>query len=243
MIIVKLLKEQTYIIIKMKFTNILLLLNALVSTMAFNPLPTVLKLRTAAPLHLSMNADMNRRDIFKLPAKTAASMASIASFGAFLSLPDKYASAEEEADDLWTKHNGPYSENDLGEYTKLESGLLYKDIAVGKGQQPKDGDVVSISMVGYIFETGEKWCNTYKGIPSYQSSVRAGVRENQKFMKGLNEGVKTMKRGGKRILVIPAYLAYSYTTIFSEKNPEVPIIPGGSSLVCYVEMLDFKPLK
>jgi FKBP-type peptidyl-prolyl cis-trans isomerase len=228
----------------MKLCQIVILLNSLVSTVAFSTLPTAMKLRTtSSPNSCYMNTDVNRRDIFKFPMKTASTMAAITSFGAFLSLPDKYANAEEEADDLWTKHNGPYSENDLGEYTKLESGLLFKDVVVGKGQEPKDGYIVSISMVGYIFETGEKWCNTYKGIPSYQSSVRAGVRENQKFMKGLNEGVKTMKKGGKRILVIPAYLAYSYTTIFSEKNPEVPIIPGGSSLVCYVEMLDFKPLK
>jgi FKBP-type peptidyl-prolyl cis-trans isomerase len=61
-------------------------------------------------------------------------------------------------------------------------------------------------------------------------------------MKGLNEGVKTMQVGGKRILVIPAYLAYNYVTIFSQENPNVVIIPGGSALVCYIEMLSFKQL-
>lgn len=145
--------------------------------------------------------------------------------------------------DTWTKHNGAFTEDWLKDFEKLPSGLLYKDIDVGKGDMPNDADAVSIHMVGYIYETGEKWTNTYKGIPTFQSTVRAGVRENQKYMKGLNEGVKTMRRGGKRILVIPAYLAYNYTTILAENNPNAPIIPGGSSLVCYVEVLDFKPLK
>jgi peptidylprolyl isomerase len=119
---------------------------------------------------------------------------------------------------------------------------LYKDVKQGTGKSPNDGDAVTIQMVGYIFESGEKWSNTYKGIPAYQSVVRAGARENQKFMKGLNEGVKTMKRGGRRILVIPAYLAYNYVAIYSEKDPSVTIIPAGAALVCYVELMSFKPL-
>jgi peptidylprolyl isomerase len=225
----------------MKLSITFLLLNVLASTAnAFNNvLPATMKIRPSSRSLCDMHSEMDRRDICKLPMKSASIMASIASFGAFLNT----ANAMDDAEDLWTKHAEAFSEKSLDEYTKLDSGLLYKDIVLGKGHEPNDGDAASINMVGYVFETGEKWCNTYKGIPSYQSTVRAGVRENQKFMKGLNEGVKTMKRGGKRILVIPAYLAYSYTTIFSDKNPGIPIIPAGSSLVCYVEMLDFKPLK
>jgi peptidylprolyl isomerase len=148
----------------------------------------------------------------------------------------------DDISDVWAKHIGPFSENDLKDYTKTSSGLFYKDVVEGKGDIPNDGDAVTIQMVGYIFETGEKWTNTYKGIPQYQSVVRAGPRENQKYMKGLNEGVASMKRGGKRIIVIPAFLAYLYVTILSE-NKDATIIPGGSSLVCYVEVIDFGPLK
>jgi FKBP-type peptidyl-prolyl cis-trans isomerase len=50
-----------------------------------------------------------------------------------------------------------------------------------------------------------------------------------------------MKTGGKRILVIPAYLAYNYVAIYSQENPNVTIIPAGAALVCYIEMLSFKP--
>ena len=174
----------------------------------------------------------DRRDILKIATVALGSI-----------LLPTYANADEELDISWTEHKGPFDENNLKEYTKTDSGLLYKDVAPGSGPMPNEGDAVKIHMVGYIFETGEKWANTYKGIPSYQSVVRAGVRPNQKYMKGLNEGVKTMKKGGKRILVIPAYLAYNYTEMLSEKNPGMPVVPGGSSLVCYVEVLDFKKLE
>lgn len=227
------------------FLNSLFIITVLSQTFAFNHVSTLpnntVKLRN--PQSITMNSDMDRRHALQIPFKAIS-----ASTLGFLSLR-KTAFAQtidmddaQPVDDLWTKHAGKFDENNLGDYVKTSTGLLYKDVVVGKGKVPDDGDAVTVNMVGYIFETGEKWCNTYKGIPSYHSVVRAGVRENQKYMKGLNEGVKSMKKGGKRILVIPAYLAYSYTTIFSDKNPEVVIIPGGANLVCYVEVVDFKKL-
>lgn len=146
----------------------------------------------------------------------------------------------ETSPDAWTQHKGVFTEDEIKDFTKTASGLLYKDVAEGKGPSPNPGDAVLVEMVGYIFESGDKWTNTYKGIPVYTSTLRAGARENQKYMKGLNEGVLTMKRGGKRILVIPAYLAYQYVQIHAEKDPSQVIIPGGANLVCYIECLDFK---
>lgn len=202
--------------------------------------PMLLKQNTKNIQCMMMKEDgFSRRDIFVNTVKTLG-------IAKLLQIRKSYAQEEprvEEPSSVWSIHKGPFSENDLGEYTKTDTGLLYKDIEVGTGPMPNDGDAVTINMAGYIFETGDKWCNTYKGIPSYNSVVRAGVRPNQKFMKGLNEGVKTMKKGGKRILVIPAYLAYQYTTIFSQNNPDQIIIPGGSNIVCYVEVVDFRKLE
>jgi len=185
----------------------------------------------------------DRRDMLSTAASFLPILALTSSLSSKAFAQDEVQEVVEQVNDGWTQHIGKFDEKNLKDYTTTSSGLLYKDIQEGTGKMPNDGDAVSIEMVGYIFETGDKWCNTYKGIPTYGSTVRAGVRENQKFMKGLNEGVKTMKKGGRRILVIPAYLAYSYTTIFSPKNKEDPLIPGGSALVCYIEMLDFKKLQ
>ena len=227
-----------------KILQSLLLFNLFSDIMGFSI--SSLSLRTSRILNKNTKnlcqMSLERRDFISKPVFASISVASLIPF----TLQKVCALELEEAkesDDYWTKHNGKFSEDFLKDLTKKESGLLYKDITIGKGESPKDGDAVTIQMVGYIYETGEKWTNTYKGIPAYQSVVRAGARPNQKYMKGLNEGVADMKRGGKRVLVIPAYLAYSYLTIYSEKDPSVEIIPGGSSIVCYIEMVDFRTLK
>lgn len=217
-----------------KILQALLLFNLFIDTLGFSL--SKLSLRTFKNPNKNLcYMSLERREFIKKPLYAAPIISSIP-----FSLKNVYAS---EAEDYWTKHDGVFSEDFLKDMTKKDSGLLYKDITIGTGESPNNGDAVTIQLVGYIYETGEKWTNTYKGIPAYQSVIRAGARPNQKYMKGLNEGVADMKRGGKRVLVIPAYLAYSYLTIYSEKDPSVEIIPGGSSLVCYVEMVDFKPLK
>lgn len=185
---------------------------------------------------VQMNMNNNRRDFITNVGK-ATSIAPL-----LLSLKKSNA-LEEESPELWTQHRGTFGDEFLKDMTTLESGLLFKDVKLGEGEMPKIGDEATIQMVGYIYENGEKWTNTYKGIPTSESVVRVGCRPNQKYMKGLNEGLVNMKKGGKRILVIPAYLAYNYLTIFSEHDPNVEIIPGGSSLVCYVELTDFRTPK
>lgn len=215
----------------------LLFVNIFTASFGYSVIPNVTtKLRNSNnKITMSLNDNIDRRDALKLPFKSIA----LSSLGLSITRPFlRNAHSIPVAEDYWTKHNGAYTEDEIKDYEKLPSGLLFKEIEKGTGKEAKDGDMVTINMVSYIYETGEKWCNTYKGIPYYQSTLRAGKRENQKYMKGLNEGLLNMKVGGKRILVIPAYLAYKYTEIMSEVNPDVAIIPGGSSLVCYVEMVE-----
>lgn len=120
----------------------------------------------------------NRRDMGKAIFVTGLSTAIITAEPHI-----KQANAKENvAEDTWTQHSGKFSEDEIKDFVQTKSGLLYKDIETGKGQTSKDGELVTLEMVGYIFETGEKWCNTYKGIPTYKSVIRAGPRENQKFM-------------------------------------------------------------
>jgi peptidylprolyl isomerase len=182
----------------------------------------------------------SRSDLIRIGSATSALFVYDTLFSTYSKRPPTVA-AEEMPDDSWTVHNGLFTDDEIKDFTKTSSGLLYKDVTTGKGSSPKEGDSVTLQMVGYIYDTGEKWTNTYNGIPAYQSVIRAGPRPNQKFMKGLNEGVLTMKTGGKRILVIPAYLAYNYVAIYSQENPNVTIIPAGAALVCYIELLSFKP--
>lgn len=223
----------------MSALKVLLLINMFITTAYGFVYPTqMLSLRNlnshpnaVNKLSMSLSNNNDRRDFISKFGKFAA-------VAPTLTISLRQALAQEESSDQWTIHKGSFGEDFIKDMVTKKSGLLYKDISEGSGSVAKDGDMATIHMVGYIYENGEKWTNTYKGIPTSESVLRVGCRENQKYMKGLNEGLVDMKKGGKRVLVIPAYLAYNYLTLFSDSNIEV--IPGGSTLVCYVELIDLK---
>lgn len=223
----------------MSVPKVLLFINMFITTAYGFVYPTqMLSLRnlnarqsSVNKLSMTLGNNNDRRDFISKFGKIAATAPTLA-----ISL--RQAMAQEVSSDQWTIHKGSFDEEFIKDMVTKKSGLLYKDISEGTGNAAKDGDMATIHMVGYIYENGEKWTNTYKGIPTSESVLRVGCRENQKYMKGLNEGLVDMKKGGKRVLVIPAYLAYNYLTLFSDSNIEV--IPGGSTLVCYVELIDLK---
>ncbi|KAJ4807811.1 Peptidylprolyl isomerase [Rhynchospora pubera] len=83
-----------------------------------------------------------------------------------------------------------------------ESGLQYKDIVVGEGPSPPIGFQVAANYVamvpsGQIFDSSLE-----KGQP-YIFRVGSG-----QVIKGLDEGILSMKVGGKRRLYIPGSLAF-----------------------------------
>ncbi|XP_078164775.1 FKBP-like peptidyl-prolyl cis-trans isomerase family protein isoform X2 [Carex rostrata] len=83
-----------------------------------------------------------------------------------------------------------------------ESGLQYKDIIVGEGPSPPIGFQVAANYVamvpsGQIFDSSLE-----KGLP-YIFRVGSG-----QVIKGLDEGILSMKVGGKRRLYIPGSLAF-----------------------------------
>ncbi|PKI37588.1 hypothetical protein CRG98_042012 [Punica granatum] len=83
-----------------------------------------------------------------------------------------------------------------------ESGLQYKDIKVGKGPSPPIGFQVAANYVamipnGQIFDSSLE-----KGQP-YIFRVGSG-----QVVKGLDEGILTMKTGGKRRLYIPGSVSF-----------------------------------
>ncbi|KAH7685065.1 Peptidyl-prolyl cis-trans isomerase Fpr3/Fpr4-like protein [Dioscorea alata] len=83
-----------------------------------------------------------------------------------------------------------------------ESGLQYKDIKVGEGPSPPIGFQVAANYVamvpsGQIFDSSLE-----KGLP-YIFRVGSG-----QVIKGLDEGILSMKVGGKRRLYIPGSLAF-----------------------------------
>ena len=121
----------------------------------------------------------------------------------------------------------PYLENAAKEKNaqKTASGLIYQQIKAGTGAQPKTSDIVKVHYTGTFIDGKE-----------FDSSVKRG--EPAEFPLGQvipcwTEGVEKMKVGGKAKLVCPSDIAYG-----DQGRP--PIIPGGSTLVFEVELLDVK---
>ncbi|KAG0579501.1 hypothetical protein KC19_4G103700 [Ceratodon purpureus] len=100
--------------------------------------------------------------------------------------------------------------------TTTPSGLQYKDIVVGNGESPPVGFQVAANYVamipgGKVFDSSLE-----KGVPYI---FRVGASQ---VIKGLDEGIMTMKVGGKRRLYIPGELAFPKGLGAAAGRPRVP---------------------
>ncbi len=105
------------------------------------------------------------------------------------------------------------------------SGLHYIVEKEGEGSdKPVAGQTISCHYKG-TFLNGEEFDSSYKRGEPLSFSI-GGVIE------GWNEALQDMKKGEKRILLIPSYLAYG-------ERGAGGIIPPNTPLVFEVELLDF----
>lgn len=111
-----------------------------------------------------------------------------------------------------------------------ESGLKYEDIVVGTGVSPQPGHQVTVHYTGTL-EDGTKFDSSLDRGQPFTFPIGAG-----RVIKGWDEGVMTMKVGGKRKLVIPPQLGYG-------ARGAGGVIPPNATLVFEVELLDTKEQK
>ncbi len=120
----------------------------------------------------------------------------------------------------------PTGEAPSNAMTTTASGLQYQDVVVGTGDVPKTGQTVSVNYTGYL-ANGTKFDSSVGKAP-LQFALGTG-----RVIKGWDEGLSTMKVGGKRKLVIPPNLAYGAAGFGS-------VIPPNSTLTFDVELLSAK---
>jgi FKBP-type peptidyl-prolyl cis-trans isomerase len=109
--------------------------------------------------------------------------------------------------------------------TQLPSGLQYKVVKEGKGEKPKDTDVVETNYRGTLINGKEFDSSAKNGGPV--SFPVNGV------IKGWSEALKLMAAGSKWELYIPSDLAYG-------DEGAGDVIEPGSTLVFEVELLGVK---
>jgi peptidylprolyl isomerase len=118
-----------------------------------------------------------------------------------------------------------------GKAMTTPSGLQITDTKVGTGATPKTGQTCVMHYTGWLYENGQKGkkfdSSVDRGEP-FEFPIGAG-----RVIKGWDEGVATMKVGGKRTLVIPPALGYG-------ARGAGGVIPPNATLIFEVELLGVK---
>jgi len=130
------------------------------------------------------------------------------------------------ADAKWFGKKQDSPQNQPGKMITTKSGLQYQDLVPGNGPMPHQGQTVIVHYTGWL-TNGQK----------FDSSLDRGQPFNfilgaHQVIRGWDEGVATMKVGGKRKLVIPPNLAYG--------SRATGPIPPNSTLVFEVQLLGLK---
>lgn len=104
------------------------------------------------------------------------------------------------------------------------SGLKYIEIQPGTGAQPESGQIVTVHYTGWL-TNGKKFDSSFDRGKPFEFPLG-----EDRVIDGWDEGLMTMRVGGKRRLIIPPELAYG-------DDEDKPAIPPNSTLIFDVDLL------
>ena len=113
------------------------------------------------------------------------------------------------------------------EITTTPSGLQFRDLIVGTGEAASAGKIAVVHYTGWLLGGAKFDSSVDRGTP-FEFPLGAG-----RVIKGWDEGVATMRVGGKRELIIPADLGYG-------AQGAGGAIPPNAALKFEVELLELK---
>jgi len=115
--------------------------------------------------------------------------------------------------------------------TTTASGLKIEDTKVGTGATPKSGQTCVMHYTGWLYvdgAKGQKFDSSVDRREPFEFQIGRGM-----VIKGWDEGVASMKVGGKRTLIIPPELGYG-------ARGAGGVIPPNATLIFDVELLGVK---
>jgi len=110
------------------------------------------------------------------------------------------------------------------------SGLSYLEEVEGEGPCPVQGQTVVVHYTGWLSEEGvkgRKFDSSVDRDTPFSFAIGTG-----RVIRGWDEGLATMKVGGKRTLHIPSDLGYG------ARGAGGGVIPPGATLIFDVELLE-----
>jgi len=119
----------------------------------------------------------------------------------------------------------------LGKPMTTASGLQIIDTKVGTGPMPKPGQICVVHYTGWLYQDGQKG-KKFDSSVDRNDPLEFPVGQ-RKVIAGWDEGVATMKVGGKRTLIIPPELGYG-------ARGAGGVIPPNATLIFDVELLGLR---
>jgi peptidylprolyl isomerase len=118
-----------------------------------------------------------------------------------------------------------------GKSMTTPSGLQIIDTQEGTGPSPKPGQICVMHYTGWLYENGQKGKKFDSSVDRNEAfEFPIGMK---RVIAGWDEGVATMKVGGKRTLIIPPQLGYG-------ARGAGGVIPPNATLMFDVELLGVK---
>jgi peptidylprolyl isomerase len=115
----------------------------------------------------------------------------------------------------------------MSEEITTPSGLKYIDEVIGEGDSPSSGQGVVVHYTGTL-EDGAKFDSSVDRNKPFSFTIGVG-----RVIQGWDEGVMSMKIGGKRRLIIPSDLGYG-------ARGAGGVIPPNATLIFDVELLEIR---
>jgi len=125
----------------------------------------------------------------------------------------------------------PASAANAGKTMTTATGLQIIDHVVGTGASPEPGQICVMHYTGWLYENGQKGKKFDSSVDRnepFEFPIGKG-----RVIAGWDEGVATMKVGGKRTLIIPPQLGYG-------ARGAAGVIPPNATLMFDVELLAVK---